>query len=122
MMRIDVLDNNLMFANRLRRALEHLGYQARMFDHADALLSSGVLPEVALVNVGNPRFSGLEIVFKLKEARVPCIIGFAGHREKEIHQKAKEAGCTLTGTNREVTHRLLPLIQRALSKKSQNLT
>jgi len=119
-MRIDLIETNLMFASRLQRTLKSLGHETRLFPSAEALLNAHPMPDIVLVNVGNAFFDGLAAVRTLREAGVPLIIGYAGHREKEKHRLAREAGCCLTGTNREITHRLQPLIQRALNLAGQS--
>jgi DNA-binding response OmpR family regulator len=113
-MQIDAIETNLMFASRLQRTLKSLGHETRLFTSAESLLAAGKEPDLVLVNVGNAFFDGLEAVRSLREAGVPLIVGYAGHREKEKHRLAREAGCHLTGTNREVMQRLEPLIQRAI--------
>lgn len=120
-MQIDIVETNLMFASRLQRVLKSLGHETRLFGSTEQLLHSERVPDVVLVNVGHAFFDGLAVVRALREAGIASvIIGYAGHREKEKHRLALEAGCDLTGTNRQVTQRLEPLIQRAvrLSHKS----
>lgn len=120
-MRIDVIETNLMFASRLQRILRSLGHETRLFASATQLLNSERTPDLVLVNVGNAFFDGLTVVRALREAGIPSlIVGYAGHREKEKHRLAREAGCDLTGTNREVTQRLEPLIQRAINLRNSD--
>lgn len=114
-MLIDVVETNLMFASRLQRVLKSLGHETRLFASAAQLLNSERVPDGVLVNVGNAFFDGVAVVRALREAGIASvIIGYAGHREKEKHRLALEAGCDLTGTNRQVTQRLEPLIERAM--------
>jgi hypothetical protein len=66
--------------------------------------------DVAILNLSSPAFS--DLVAALKSAGV-YTIGHAGHKEKDLLQLGREAGCDAVATNSELTFKLEKLLAAA---------
>ena len=67
--------------------------------------------EAAIVNLGSPRIPTAELIPRLKQLGVH-VIGHAGHKEKELMQFGKDAGCDTLATNSELTFKIENILAR----------
>lgn len=107
-MKVWVFDDNLMWSARIKRALEALGHEPALLDR---------LPEqgdadAAIVNLGSARLPGAALVPALRDRGV-YTIGHAGHKERELLDLGREAGCDRVATNSEIAHKLGALLAEA---------
>ncbi|NUL83034.1 MAG: hypothetical protein HUU60_09965 [Armatimonadetes bacterium] len=107
-MKAAIVDNDLLLAGKLAAGLRALGHEVRIVGSFDQVGSA----DIAFVNLGNRKLGALEGLADFRALFSGKIVGYAGHREKEIHARGRELGCDLTATNREIVSRLGPLISR----------
>lgn len=99
-MRVLVLENNLMWSPRLANGLRALGHEPIVLERVPAEWPSA---DAAIVNLGVPAF--VAVVGDL-EAKGVSTVGHAGHKEKEILDLGREAGCSRIATNSQIANRL----------------
>ena len=66
--------------------------------------------DAALVNLGAAEFGIDELIPNLKSQGI-YVIGHAGHKEQELRELGKEAGCDRIASNSEVTFKLKELLE-----------
>jgi len=93
-----VVDDDRSMRRSLRRLLKVSGWQVRSFDSAEAFateldqLSSGFL----IVDIQLPGMSGLELLERLQEMRVPCpAIAISGSNDASIEAEALRLGAKM---------------------------
>ncbi|MCC7434654.1 MAG: hypothetical protein IT363_08200 [Methanoregulaceae archaeon] len=106
-MRVLVLESNLMWSVKLSKALTALGHEPTVAAHP----IEGAF-ELAVVNLGE---AGVDWPARVAElhARGMRIVAHAGHKEKELHELGRQAGCDVLATNSELTHKLADVVARA---------
>ena len=96
-----------MWSVRLERSLAGLG-------HEPVAATSGIPDgefDAAVVNLGQGGTDWPTLVQSLHD-RSMFVIGHAGHKEKELHELGKLAGCDLLATNAELTMKLASVMER----------
>ncbi|CAN5353023.1 hypothetical protein BH11ARM1_BH11ARM1_00150 [soil metagenome] len=106
-MRVLAYEDNLLWSSRLKISLTNLGHEALLRTRPSAEHA-----EVAIVNLGAESLTHQTLVPQLRELGV-IVIGHAGHKEKDLHQLGREAGCDILATNSELTHKIESLLERA---------
>jgi len=104
-----IIESNLLWSVRLQKGLVALGYEAVV----DRVLPEGKF-DVAIVNLGEQGVDWTERVSQL-HARGTRVVAHAGHKEKELHELGRQAGCDVLATNSELTHKLADVVKKALS-------
>lgn len=108
-MKVLLFDDNLMWSARLTKSLIALGHEP--------VASSGVPEatdaEVAIVNLGSPKFDAVSMVPRLRALGVH-VIGHAGHKEKDLMELGRAAGCDTLASNSKLTFGLEELLDLAL--------
>lgn len=101
-MKILVFEDNLMWAPRLRQTLVGLGHEPVMMSKVP-----GEMPEapVAIVNLSSSRMPVFDLVSRLKGEGL-YVIGHAGHKETELRERGREAGCDQILSNSQTTFSL----------------
>lgn len=96
-----------MWSVRLERALAGLGHEP--------VASTGGIPDgpfdAAVVNLGQGGTDWPALVQSLHD-RSMLVVGHAGHKEKDLHELGKLAGCDLLATNAELTMKLASVLSR----------
>jgi len=105
--RVLVLETNLMWSVKLSKALSALGHEPKVA----AQPIEGEF-DLAIVNLGEPGVDWSARVAEL-HARGMRVIAHAGHKEKELHELGRQAGCDTLATNSELTHKLADVLARA---------
>jgi DNA-binding NarL/FixJ family response regulator len=105
--RVLVLETNLMWSVKLSKALGALGHEATVAPKP----VEGEF-DVVIVNLGDPAVDWAERVAEL-HARGMRVIAHAGHKEKELIELGRQAGCDVLATNSELTHKLADVLARA---------
>ena len=105
-MRVLVFEDNLIWSERLKRALSALGHDPVMC-HRGAIAAG----DIAIVNLGSTSYDAVDLVGRLGDLGIGTI-GHAGHKEKELHALGSEAGCKILATNSELTHHLEKVLDR----------
>ncbi len=100
-MTVLLYEDNLIWSSRLRRTLAAEGHEVvspNDLKHVD----------VAIVDLSSDR----------NRAAVPDltrqgihVIGHAGHKEKDLLELGRQAGCQTVATNSQITHKLPDLIR-----------
>ncbi|MBI1756426.1 MAG: hypothetical protein HY248_02010 [Fimbriimonas ginsengisoli] len=108
-MRVLVYESNLMWSVRLSRALQALGHEAKVLTSSEAQADA----DVAIVNLAETGYDVGGLVVALGLLGVPTL-GHAGHKEKNLHELGRKAGCTALATNGEIAHHLAAMLERAL--------
>ncbi len=103
-----LFDDNLMWSARLCKSLKALGHEPEVV---------GEVPEatdarVAIVNLGSPKFDAATVVPRLRALGVH-VIGHAGHKEKEVLELGRVAGCDTLASNSTLTFGLEGLLDLA---------
>ena len=103
-MKVLVFEDNLMWSARLIQTLKSLGHEAVVLSE----LSGDQVADVAILNLSSPSFAAL--VPPLRQAGIYTIC-HAGHKEKDLLQLGREAGCDAVATNSELTYKIEGLLQ-----------
>ena len=106
-MRVLVFESNLFWSSRLLKTLRELGFDSRLVGPRERAPFEG---EVALVNLGVPEY--LAVIPNLRESGM-YVIGHAGHKEKELRELGRQAGCDRIASNSEMTFKLKELLLEA---------
>jgi len=99
-MRVLILESNLLWSARLANAARTLGH--------DAVVAKAPVDgefHVAIVNLGEANVDWSVRVSQLQR-RGMKVVGHAGHKEKELHEIGRAAGCDLLVTNSELANKL----------------
>ncbi|MER3462617.1 MAG: hypothetical protein C4342_06445 [Armatimonadota bacterium] len=91
-----------MWSQRLRMGVQHLGAEA-LLNRPDAEA------EVAIVNLAEADATTIRTL----KRRGCVVIGHAGHKEKQLIEYAKAAGCDRIVTNGALTHNLERILKEA---------
>ncbi len=109
-MKIFVFEDNLLWSSRLVKTL-------RAFCHEPAVKVA--LPDdvagyqIAIVNLGSPKIDASSLVPQLKSHGIH-VIGHAGHKEKEVLELGRQAGCDTIATNSELTFKIEAMLDRII--------
>jgi hypothetical protein len=102
-MKVWVFEDNLIWSSRLMQTLQKLGHDAELLS---SVPSSGSA-DMAILNLASPEFK--QLVPELKERGVYSV-GHAGHKEKDLLELGREAGCDAIATNSELTYKIERLL------------
>lgn len=108
-MRVLVFESNLFWSSRVLKTLKELGFEASLVAAKDKGPFEG---DAALVNLGAPEY-GIEALIPSLKSQGIYVIGHAGHKEKELRELGKHAGCDRIASNSEVTFKLKELIEES---------
>lgn len=106
-MRVLVFESNLMWSARLLKSLRALGHEAEV----RTAMPEQENADAAIVNLGEGPVPAPQLIARLHELGIRTI-GHAGHKEKELHELGREAGCDVLATNSELTFKLEQLLSR----------
>ncbi|HEY0866383.1 MAG TPA: hypothetical protein VGE01_03335 [Fimbriimonas sp.] len=98
-----------MWSSRLVKSLQSLGHEAEVRTNWPLETDKA---DVAIVNLGEGPLPATKLIARLQELKIKTI-GHAGHKEKDLHQLGKDAGCDILATNSELTFKLAELLERA---------
>ncbi len=104
-MKVFLYDTNLILSSRISSQIKSLGYELVEKDNAREAC-------VALVNLEGPK--GLEVLKELKEKGVK-VVGYCGHKNLPLIQKAQELGADLVVPNSQVAANLKEILERFCS-------
>lgn len=107
-MRIFVFEDNLMWSSRLLQSLKALGHEPIL---RTSLPESAEGALAAIVNLGSQKIPASELIRRLKALGVH-VIGHAGHKEKELMEFGKDAGCDTLASNSELTFKIEGLLAK----------
>jgi hypothetical protein len=105
-MKVWVFEDNLMWSSRLLQTLKALGHEATI----ETQIPGKEPAKVAILNLASKNFA--DLVPPLRAAGVYTIC-HAGHKEKDLLQLGREAGCDAVATNSELTYKIEKLLERA---------
>jgi CheY-like chemotaxis protein len=105
--KILLCEKNLYFSVSLSGILKKAGFDVLMAADLTAVKAQPLDSiGAAFVNLGSLGSDGVRIVAQLRKspatAQIP-IVGFAGHKEKELLEDARAAGCTLQVPNSRIS-------------------
>lgn len=107
LMRILVFEDNLLWGPRLRKTIEALGHEPMLLMKPTAELPEA---DVAVVNLGAVSLDPATLIPRLKAAGLH-VVGHAGHKEADLLDLGRRAGCDQVLTNGQTTFGL----ERALA-------
>lgn len=110
-MRVLVFEDNLLWSSRLVKSLLTLGHEAVLIDKA-AWEPVGAGADAAILNLGSTTWNAPKLVAELRAGGV-YVIGHAGHKEKDLLELGRQAGCNSVATNSEMTFKLEAVLSRA---------
>ncbi len=99
-MTILLLNKNLLWTVRLRKALTAEGYTVLSQTSPDAIPKA----DVAIINLYDFSHVLEQLVTKLKNQNT-LILAYAGHKDKELWKHALRAGCHRVVSNGEIANR-----------------
>lgn len=105
-MKVLVYEDNLMWSTRLLNGLKTLGHEAVL--HQSSTPDTG---DAAIVNLSTPGIDAQKLVPELNKRGV-IVIGHAGHKEKNLLELGRAAGCSLLATNSQLTNKLEQLLEQ----------
>lgn len=100
-MKVLILEDNLLWSSRLKQTLAAFG-------HEPIVGSAPSACDVAILALGRPSMA--EDVAELKQLGA-FVIGHAGHKEKDLHEAGREAGCDRLASNSELTNKLPQILE-----------
>lgn len=121
MSKILLVEDNEMNRDMLSRRLQKRGYEIVMaFDGAQGVeMAQSAAPDLILMDMSLPVMDGWEATRRLKADpathQIP-VIALTAHAMSDDREKAMEAGCDEYDTKPIDLERLLPKIQKLLSK------
>ena len=104
-----VIESNLMWSSRLVQTITALGHEALVVKE----VPSDGDADAAILNLSA---SGADALVAELRARGVFSIGHAGHKEKDLLELGRQAGCDAVATNSELTFKLDKLLERAQVK------
>ena len=107
-MRILVFEDNLLWSSRLVHTLKALGHEPIVLKTAPDEIP---LSAIAIVNLGSTQLEPHLLVPRLRSLGIH-VIGHAGHKEKDILELGRIAGCDTIATNRELTFKIESILDR----------
>lgn len=110
-MRVLVFEDNLLWSSRLVRSLRATGHEPVLIDRAEWSPGEGQA-EVAILNLGSPVWDAAALTSELRRLGVR-VVGHAGHKEKDLLELGRQAGCDTVATNSEITFKLEAVLRRA---------
>ncbi|MEZ0325834.1 MAG: hypothetical protein ACAH95_07995 [Fimbriimonas sp.] len=105
-MRVLVYEDNLLWSTRIMNALQTLGHEAELRNEpvpGDA--------DAAIVNLSTQSMDAPKLVPALDKRGV-IVIGHAGHKEKNLLELGRAAGCHIVATNSQMTNKLEQLLDK----------
>lgn len=102
-MKVLVIEDNLIWSTKLSNSLRALGHEPRVSTGSEGDA------DLAIVNLSNPRLKPFEALADLRSKGIP-VVGHAGHKEKELLCRAKDAGVRVA-SNSELTFKLRELLE-----------
>ena len=101
-MKVLVFDDNLMWAPRLKQTLTGLGHEPIMLSRVPETMPRA---HVAIVNLSSSRLEVESLIRTLKD-QGRYVIGHAGHKELELRDMGRAAGCDQILSNSQTTFSL----------------
>lgn len=106
-MKVLIVDDNLMWTSRLRKSLASLGHTSEV-----GSAESGESCDIAIVNLSSKGVNPTESIQELR-ARGVRTICHAGHKEKDLLNAGRKAGCDHIATHSELTFKLGDIMKAA---------
>jgi len=114
---VAAIDDDRRVRLSIQSVLESAGYEAEVFDSAEAFLDSGVLPRASCViaDVRLPGLDGLQLQRRIRELRpqVPMVV-ITAHDDDGVRQRALRDGATAFLAKPFDAARLLERIEQAV--------
>ncbi|MBS1714302.1 MAG: hypothetical protein JST30_08180 [Armatimonadetes bacterium] len=107
-MTVLLLEDNLLWSERLRKSLEALGHTVQVVPRP---LDVAPSCDVAIVNLGSRAFPPEEWIGRLRTSGVK-VVAHAGHKEVPLLDVGRDCGADLVVTNSELTHRPADVLGR----------
>src|SRR6266700_5367028 len=92
---IVVVDDDPSMKQALKRLLQAAGYDAEVYDSAEALLQSGGAGDAACLvfDIQLPGLSGIELLERLRETGTPPpVIFITAHDDPEVREEVERVG------------------------------
>src|SRR5687767_119896 len=106
-MTVLLYETNLMWSSRLVNSLVKLGHEPKLLAQPVAQTA-----DAAIVNLGEASLDPPKLVPWLRDLGV-VVIGHAGHKEKDLLELGRAAGCDILATNSQLTFKLPELLDQA---------
>jgi hypothetical protein len=112
-MKVLILEDNLLWSSRLVKSLTALGHEPEVHSTPPA---GTVDAQVAIINLASQGLRPTATVPALAAMGVH-VIGHAGHKEKDLLELGRGAGCHTLATNSELTFKLANILERIESER-----
>lgn len=107
-MKVLILEANLLWSTKVARMLSAFGIEAEV----RSAVPSQTDAMIAIINLGERTPVEIE---SLKEKGMK-ILAHAGHKEKELLDLGRAAGCDRIVTNSEIAHKLPQILQEMMGE------
>ena len=105
-MKVWIFEDNLMWSSRLVQSLQALGHESSI----QKQIPLDGTADVAILNLASKSFGGLVPLLRAAGVYTIC---HAGHKEKDLLQLGREAGCDAVASNSELTFKIETLLEQA---------
>lgn len=119
-----VWDDNLFFASKIGGQLQREGIEFNMISACTESELSEYLVDrgLVIINLNSRGFDSLTAISQIKKLSKAKILGFCGHGEHQLKQRAEEAGCDWVVPNSVVASKLVRFIRQKNLINPQSLT
>ncbi|MCH7945805.1 MAG: hypothetical protein IIC73_07310 [Armatimonadetes bacterium] len=108
-MKILILEDNLMWSVRLKKAAQAAGHECSVRSSLDKDLPQS---DVAVVGLASRTIDPREAVPGLKSTGA-YVIGHAGHKEPDLLELGRALGCDRVVTNGEIARKFVEMVAEA---------
>jgi hypothetical protein len=101
-----IIEDNLLWSTRVANALKIAGHSYQLADALPPVTNA----DLAIVNLSLSKSDPFVCIESLVRLGMP-ILAHAGHKEKELWQKARASGCEKVVSNSELVNKLGQLLE-----------
>ncbi|OGC78676.1 MAG: hypothetical protein A2145_06995 [candidate division Zixibacteria bacterium RBG_16_40_9] len=119
---IVLIEDDLFFSSKIENLLKSSNYEIHTISKTEGLLDSlkQDIPDLILINLASSNLNPLSIIPEIKNQlnlRSIPIIGYCGHTQRELIEKALKLGCDKVLPNSVIVSTLPKLLNQILQPK-----
>jgi len=115
-MKVLVIEGNLMWSPRLAKSVAATGNDPVVMAAPPDPLPSGF--DAVILNLGELAERATEVTAAF-QAMGTVVIAHAGHKELDLHELGRAAGCDILATNGELTWKLEKILENAGNMRAE---
>ncbi len=120
---IVLIEDDLFFSSKIENLLKSSNYEIHTISKTEGLLDSlkQDIPDLILINLASSNLNPLSIIPEIKNQlnlRSIPLIGYCGHTQKELIEKAQRLGCEKVLPNSVMVSGLPKLLQQLSKAKT----